>query len=592
MDTRETVVYSIYEWLHTISTDMPEELFNVLLPHIAIMLIGFERAIGINGIVDALLSPPRGQRGGVTDAELAAARQTAENEGATQANKNRYRNLELQHATERQITSIVRNRPRQLEDAPPLPRVPTLINDLVQFQQRIEELRLAKAQLDREIGDVREGLGELNGIVNNSNIIERYRTNAETVEATRLHDRLRRIREEIAKTKRLLENPSDDSLRRLVAASVLSAGCTALLFGGGAAAAALATGTALMGATTVGLAATAGLTTAAVIADNPGLVNEAVHHAYVGLTGVLSALGQGMYATDQEVYELPNNSEPPDFNTPLVQAAAAAARPYMPGINLSSEPSGYNENGVPIYNYTNQGHFQSGMPRFNPDALVLPDEDVHPIRALITTPLQTAVITVFIGGTYVIYSMFENRYILELRAKETSLRHEEETDQVAINRLIDVARQRHREARDMALAREESLQARIDAQDRIITNAYAKFVGERQRRIDAYEVLMSRWHQGQQAARIAREAAAVQMEFARSMMALAAGRPGAAPLLGNLAAEPPLLGNLPAAGPRSLGNRAPAEEELNDQVEGGRRRRKTRARRRPARKSRRLGRRT
>jgi hypothetical protein len=103
---------------------------------------------------------------------------------------------------------------------------------------------------------------------------------------------------------------------------------------------------------------------------------------------------------------------------------------------------------------------------------------------------------------------------------------------------------------------------------------------------------MSRWHQGQQAARIAREAAAVQMEFARSMMALAAGRPGAAPLLGNLAAEPPLLGNLPAAGPRSLGNRAPAEEELNDQVEGGRRRRKTRARRRPARKSRRLGRRT
>ena len=600
----ETLIYAVYEWLDSTSY-LPDELFEVVVRDIAILLIGFESSLNMPGLADALVSPPsrRSMKGGVTDEELLALRQAAEAEGASQNARNRYRNGQLRYNTERQVLAIREERPEVLaiKGAAPLPREPRLPDDLDQFFRRIEELRTAKIAIARAAAEARQRLDTLDELVNVANITRRYRTANEANQGRLVNDRLERINTALARVRQELGQLSQPNLPRLIRSAAFSAAGTALTFGGLTAATGVVTGVALLGATGVGLAAAAAAAATVAVADNPATVQRAVNGVYGVLSGVLSSFHDTMAASQH----LEDYGELPDFNTPLVQAASRLARPYGATINITGEPTGYNEHGTPIYNYMRQG--QPGVPYYDPSALATDEVDAHPISMLLAYPVRIAATVVFVGGTNLLYQAFTHREEASLRGEESALQRNTNSSIAEINRLIDIARERHNEAKARALAEFERQRARVDEQERIITEAYAEFVRQRATRVEAYQALMDRWYEGRQAAVIAERAANAQVDFANAVMAMARGGPamieaprGAAPLLVlNQAVAPaaPAAPVAPANAPANARANAPANaglnaaapaprgEELN--AEGGRRRRRTRGRR-PARKSRKL----
>ena len=574
----ETLVYAVYEWLDSTSY-LPDELFEVVVRDIAILLIGFESSLNMPGLADALVSPPsrRSMKGGVTDEELLALRQAAEAEGASQNARNRYRNGQLRYNTERQVLAIREERPEvlALQGAAPLPREPRLPDDLDQFFRRIEELRTAKIAIARAAAEARQRLDTLDELVNVVNITRRYRTANEANQGQLVNDRLERINTALVRVRQELGQLSQPNLPRLIRSAAFSAAGTALTFGGLTAATGVVTGVALLGATGVGLAAAAAAAATVAVADNPATVQRAVDGVYGVLSGVLGSFHHTMIASQH----IEDYGELPDFNTPLVQAASRLPRPYGATINITGEPTGYNEHGTPIYNYMRQG--QPGVPYYDPSALAVDAVDAHPISMMLAYPVRIAATVVFVGGTNLLYQAFTHREEASLRGEESALQRNTNSSIAEINRLIDIARERHNEAKARALAEFERQRARMDEQERIITEAYAEFVRQRAARVEAYQALMQRWYEGRQAAVIAERAANAQVDFANAMMAMARGAPaieaprGAAPLLVLNQAVAPANAPAPAA----------RDEELN--AEGGRRRRRTRGRR-PARKSRKL----
>ena len=516
MDSK-TLVYAIYEWLDSM-TYIPNELFDVLLRDIAIMLIGFEIAMKMPGLAEALVTPRR-MRGGVSNQELAELRQAAEANNASQNAKNKYRNAQLTYNSERQLALIREERPEalSLQGAAPLPREPKLPEDLEQFFRRIQELRVAKRAIESDVATARQALGNLDTIVNVANISRRYRTENETTQEAVVIERLAKINQALTKVRREIDRLSDPNLPRLVKSAVFSAAGTVLTFGGLTLAAGVVTGAALLTATGVGLAATAAAAATAAVADNPATVQRTVTTTYNLLSDALSSIGMSMLTSQH----IENYGTLPDYNTPLVQAASRARRPYGATINLTAEPSSYNERGVPIYNYMREG--QAGVPYYDPSALVINQDDTHPIRAMLAYPTRIAATVIFVGGTNLIYQAFKYREEISLRAEEGALQRNKNSLTLEINRLIDIARARHAEAKARARDEFERQRNRVDEQERIITEAYAEFVRQRAARVEAYQVLMQRWYESRQAALIAERVANAQVDFANAMIALARG---------------------------------------------------------------------
>jgi hypothetical protein len=309
----------------------------------------------------------------------------------------------------------------------------------------------------------------------------------------------------------------------------------------------------------VGLAATAAGAAAVVVVDNPLAVNRAVTDAYNVLSGLWQSVGQALLV-DKYIEE---TGRMPDLLTPQITAAAAAHRtPYGATINLGQEPMGYNEEGVPIYNILRQR--QAGIPYFNPNFMELEENNIHPIRDLLANPLRLAAMTTFLGGTHIIYGILTQRYELSLRANESSFLSNRRNVEAKLTRLIDVARQRHADAKARAISEVQRLQARVDEQDRIITEAYTEFVKQRAARVDAYQALMQQWYQARMAAQFAQQAAEAQVNQAQALMALANG---IAQL--HLPAPPPLIANDPL---QQLANVAALPPGLQEELNGGRRR--------------------
>ena len=582
----ETRVFAVYEWLCS-TIYIPNELFDVVLRDIAIMLIGFEFSLKMPGLADALVSTPSNgiMRGGVTDAELAALRQAAEANGASQNARNSYRNAQLRYNTERQVAQIRGRRPANeqlaLPVAVPIPDEPRLPEDLEQFLRRINELRVARRRIEAEVVSARGAMEALNAVVNNATVSEMYQTAGENLERELELDRLEKINNTLRRVRQELGQLSELSISRLIKSSVFSAAGTALAFGGLTAAGTAITGAALLGATGVGLATVAAGAAAAAVADNPATVQRAANGVLSFLTGVVDNIGQTLL-TSQHVEDY---GELPDLVTPAVQAASRlASRPYggtAGTFNLTAPPTGYNEDGTPIYNFFRPA--QPGMPYYDPSALVLTQDDPHPLSTLLAYPVRIAATTIFVGGTNIIYQTFKDRDEISLRGQEAALQRNINASTATLRRLIDTVRARHNDARALARAEFERQRTRLDEQERIITEAYAEFVRQRTVRVEAFQALMQRWYESRQAAVIAQQAANAQVNFAEAMMALA--RRGHAAI--EAPREPALLVLNQAAPPAPPPANAPGEQ-LNEEVREGGRRRKTRGRNRKNRKSRKL----
>jgi hypothetical protein len=218
------------------------------------------------------------------------------------------------------------------------------------------------------------------------------------------------------------------------------------------------------------------------------------------------------------------------------------------------------------------------MPYYDPSALVLNQDDPHPLSALLAYPVRIAATTIFVGGTHIIYNVYRDRSELSLRGEEAALHRNINSSTATLRRLIDTVRARHNDARARARAEFERQRVRLDEQERIITEAYAEFVRQRAVRVEAFQALMQRWYESRQAAVIAQQAANAQVNFAQAMMALARGAPAA--IEGPRAAALLVLNQAAPPAP------APRGEQLNEELPEGGRRRKTRGRNRKNRKSR------